>query len=394
MKRKYLLLMSMLVVSLSIFSGCNNDTKQADNTASEEETKTEGEEKAAEEETKADGEEKSSEEETATEAEEKSAEAENKEAEVVSGTMTQEFDLSNHDAKESVKLWIPFAQSDEYQEISNMKVAVNGEDSNYEINEDDLGNKMIYVEWKAEDKERKVSYSFDVERKEALRPELKEETEIDEKEFAPYLADSSLLKISGNIKDKAMEITKDKEKVIDKERAIYDWIYDNMERNDDVIGCGTGDVENLLKTLNGKCTDIGSVFIAMSRAIGVPARETFGVRMSKDDKADMTKDQHCWVEFYEPGTGWFPIDIADVLKGILKDNLEKDSKEALDLKEYYWGNFDALRVGFTTGRDLTLVPAQSEPKLNQFGYPYAEVDGNALDFYKPDEFVYTITYTK
>lgn len=372
MKKKLILLLVLSLVLTSLVGCKKDDTKPAEAPATETETKTET---ASEEKP----------EETATEA---------KEAEVMSGTMTEEFDLSNHEAKESVRLWIPVAQSDEYQDISNMKVMVNGEDSGYEINEDDLGNKMIYVEWKPEDTERKVTYSFDVSRREALRPEVKEETAIDANEFAPYLADSKLLNISGNIKDKAMEITKDKESVYDKERAIYDWIYDNMERNNDVVGCGTGDVENLLKTLNGKCTDIGSVFIAMSRAIGVPARETFGVRMSKDDKADMTKGQHCWVEYYQPGTGWFPIDIADVLKGILTKECTKDSQEALDLKDYYWGNFDANRVGFTTGRDLTLAPAQNETPLNQFGYPYAEVDGTALDFYNPAEFVYTITYTK
>jgi transglutaminase-like putative cysteine protease len=372
MKKKLILLLVLSLVLTSLVGCKKDDTKPAEAPATETETKTE----------------------TASEAkpEEKATEA--KEADVMSGTMTEEFDLSNHEAKESVRLWIPVAQSDEYQDISNMKVTVNGEDSGYEINEDDLGNKMIYVEWKPEDTERKVTYSFDVTRKEALRPEIKDETAIDANEFAQYLADSKLLNISGNIREKAMEITKDKESVYDKERAIYDWIYDNMERNNDVVGCGTGDVENLLKTLNGKCTDIGSVFIAMSRAIGVPARETFGVRMSKDDKADMTKGQHCWVEYYQPGTGWFPIDIADVLKGILTKECTKDSQEALDLKDYFWGNFDANRVGFTTGRDLTLTPAQNEGPLNQFGYPYAEVDGTALDFYNPAEFVYTITYTK
>lgn len=374
MKKNLILLLVLCLVMTSLVGCKKDDTKPAEATATETETKTET---ASKEKT-----------------EEEEAPAEAKEADVISGTMTEEFDLSNHEAKESVRLWIPVAQSDEYQDISNMKVMVNGKDSGYEINEDDLGNKMIYVEWKPEDTERKVTYSFDVTRREALRPEVKEETAIDANEFAPYLVDSKLLNISGNIKDKAIEITKDKESVYDKERAIYDWIYDNMERNNDVVGCGTCDVENLLKTLNGKCTDIGSVYIAMSRAIGVPARETFGVRMSKDDKADMTKGQHCWVEYYQPGTGWFPIDIADVLKGILTKECTKDSKEAIDLKDYFWGNFDANRVGFTTGRDLTLTPAQNEGPLNQFGYPYAEVDGTALDFYNPAEFVYTITYTK
>lgn len=125
MKKKLILLLVLCLVMTSLVGCKKDDSKEAEAPATETETETKTE--------------------TASEEkpEEKASEA--KEAEVISGTMTEEFDLSNHEAKESVRLWIPVAQSDEYQDISNMKVMVNGEDSGYEINEDDLGNKMIYV---------------------------------------------------------------------------------------------------------------------------------------------------------------------------------------------------------------------------------------------------------
>ena len=77
---------------------------------------------------------------------------------------------------------------------------------------------------------------------------------------------------------------------------------------------------------------------------------------------------------------------------ILNDELEKDSEEALALKDYYWGNLDPYRVGLSTGRDLVLVPEQEEGPLNNFGYPYAEVDGVGLDCYDPEAFTYTYTF--
>lgn len=331
---------------------------------------------------------------TETEAATEETEKEKEEAEEVSGRVTQNFDLSNHDSKESARLWIPYAKSDEYQNISNEEITIDEEVGTASVEEDELGNKMIYVEFKPEAKEKKVSYSFDVTRKEALRPEIKPEEEINTEEFKEYLKDSKLLNINGPIKEEAMKIVEGKDTVEEKVKAIYDWIYENMIRDNDVIGCGQGDVDELLTTKAGKCTDIGSVFVAMCRATGIPARETFGVRLSKDDTADITKSQHCWVEYYQPGTGWFPIDIADVLKGCLTENLEKDSKEALELKDYFYGNWDAVRVGFTTGRDINLQPKQAGEPLNQFGYPYAEIDGNALDFYKADEFIYQFNWEK
>ena len=93
MKKNLILLLVLCLVMTSLVGCKKDDTKPAEAPATETETKTET---ASEEKP----------EETATEA---------KEAEVMSGTMTEEFDLSNHEAKESVRLWIPVAQSDEYQ---------------------------------------------------------------------------------------------------------------------------------------------------------------------------------------------------------------------------------------------------------------------------------------
>ena len=74
-----------------------------------------------------------------------------------------------------------------------------------------------------------------------------------------------------------------------------------MNRDESVKGCGQGDVCVLLDTKGGKCTDINSVFVGLCRASGIPAREMFGVRIND---TDITKNQHCWAEFYLPGFGW------------------------------------------------------------------------------------------
>ena len=91
------------------------------------------------------------------------------------------------------------------------------------------------------------------------------------------------------------------------------------------------------------------------------------------------------------GFGWVAADPADVLKAVLKNSWDKESAEAKEIQEYYWGSNDEKRVELSEGRDITLEPAQDGDKLNNFGYPYAEVDGTAVDFYTPDTFVYTIS---
>ena len=314
------------------------------------------------------------------------------EAKSHSGNITIDVDLSDQEAGKEVKLWLPYVKSDDYQEISNVNVELDETNAKQELTEDEKGNQILYIEWTPEATERKVSYSFDVVRQEVLRPELKEEGEVDTEEFAEFLEGNVLMPVDGEVKELADSIVEGKTTVLDKAQAIYDWIYDNMERNNDVVGCGLGDVKQLLVSLDGKCTDIHSVFISLARSVGIPARETFGFRMSEDPEADVTTTQHCWAEFYLPGTGWVSIDVADVLKKVLNDELDKASEEALELKEYFFGNLEPMRVGLTTGRMLTLNPAQDAAPINNFGYPYAEVDGQPVDFYKPEEFKYTITY--
>jgi len=338
--------------------------------------------------------------ETATEAtgegaatEEAAAPEASAEAAVQSGTVTTTIDMTAYDEGAIVRVWVPVATDGDYQTITAEAIEAESA-ATAEMTVDAQGNRMAYIEWAAdaEAASRIATVSFHAERTEALRPEIVEEGEVPADIAAEYLGSSSMVRVDDpEVVALAEEITAGEDTYEGKARAVYDWVYENMNRNNSVVGCGDGDVCRLISpdVLMGKCTDINSVFVALCRASGVPAREMFGIRMND---SDITKNQHCWCEFYVPGAGWIPADPADVLKAVLNDELDKDSQEALDMKEYYWGQWDEKRVEYSHGRDLTLEPAQDGAPLNDFGYPYAEVDGEAIDFYTPDAFVYTVTF--
>ena len=302
-----------------------------------------------------------------------------------SGTVTNEIDMTNYKKGDAIRLWLPVPQSDEYQTIEAVKYDVG------ELMTDKLGNQMLYVEWDAntEPADRKVKLSWHADRTEILAPEVTEDDSKADPEAQKYLGGSEMVVVDGVVKAKADEIVAGKTTNYDKARAIYDWVIENMVRDNSVKGCGQGDVCALLDTKAGKCTDINSTFVGLCRAAGVPAREVFGIRMNADD---ITGNQHCWASFYIPGTGWYSADPADVLKAVLTNEWEKDSPETKEQQEYYWGNCDEKRVQLTEGRDLTLEPAQAGEPLNMFGYPYAEVNGKAVDYYDTKDFRYTYAY--
>lgn len=313
-----------------------------------------------------------------------------KDVQVVKGTVTNNVDMTRYEKGKVVKVWLPVAQSNDNQKITKVKYEV-GKGGKAKITKDKKGNKMLYVRWgkNADPANRTITLSFHAKRNQVIAPKIKEKGKIPEKISDKYLKATSTVPVTGEVKDLADKITKGKKTQTEKARAIYDWVYDNMVRDESVVGCGTGNVPELLNTKSGKCTDINSVFVGLCRAAGVPAREMFGIRMND---ADITKNQHCWAEFYIQGTGWIAADPADALKAVLKNNWSKDQQEALDTKESYWGGWDAQRVELSRGRDITLNPAQNGKKLNNFGYPYAEVDGNEISCYAPDQFVYNYTF--
>lgn len=311
-----------------------------------------------------------------------------------SGTITMEFDLSHHSPDSVANLWIPYPLSDSDQVISN--ISVMGDYAESAVYSDKkYSTPMLYARWDKGASSRKLILSFDAVRKEVVKKDFPaQEVSWNPDDYALYLAPTSLGPIDGVVKTLADQIVGDKTRVYDKARAIYDWIIENMYRNPNTIGCGSGDVCLLLQTPGGKCTDIHSVFIALSRAVGVPAREIFGIRQGKKDVQDITQWQHCWAEFFLPGYGWIPVDPADVRKMMLAQNLTLEDKKTKQYWEYYWGAWDAYRVKLAVGRDIVLNPPQSGEPLNTFGYPYAEVDGKPLDWLDPKSFSYVITYKR
>jgi len=293
------------------------------------------------------------------------------------GTVTVTVDLSAPAEAKQVRLWIPYPMSGAYQRIS--EVAIRGNYSSMGVyREGRHGEAILFAEWNAPAPKRTLTYSFRVERREASVKDFPAvELPFSRKEHSLYLSPTRRGPIDGRVAELAARIAGGKPSVLEKSRAVYDWIVENMRRDPGVKGCGLGEVAVLLSSLGGKCADISSVFVALARAAGVPAREVFGLRLPPGEEGEITGWQHCWAEFYLPGTGWVPVDPADVRKAILTKKISLE--EARPLREYYFGAVDERRVEFGTGRDLELTPAQAGGPLDYFMYPYAEADGKPLN---------------
>jgi transglutaminase-like putative cysteine protease len=275
------------------------------------------------------------------------------------------FTIKDVPSGQRVKIWFPAAHSDEYQHLK--VVSAKGDLPLKTTHETRMGNEIYFAEAsKAKGGDLHFEVVYDVVRYEHLtlgliRPRL-QNASLDKKDSQLYLSADKLVPITGRPAELAAQVTVGKDSELAKARAIYDYVFANMKYDKSGTGWGHGDVLYACDAKKGNCTDFHSLFIAMARSQGIPARFEIGFPLPADKTSGEIPGYHCWAEFFDPQNGWIPVDISEAWK-----HQEK--------KDYFFGAHDANRVQFSIGRDLKLNPAQQGGPLNYFVYPYVEVAG-------------------
>ncbi|MBE2985393.1 transglutaminase domain-containing protein [Campylobacter sp. RM9344] len=303
----------------------------------------------------------------------------------------------------NARFWLPLVTSTDFQQlVSDYKITTNAKE--YYIS--DLAIPTLFADFKEGQVDPAIDVEFKVRTTERNTDFSKvnfNENEKLSKEIEFYLKATAQIPTTGIVKEFADKIIGKTKGDLEKARLIYNWVANTMERDNSVPGCGRGDVKAILESgkLVGKCTDINSVFVGLCRAVGIPARELFGIRVGasrfsgqmgaapkEDGLSHISGGQHCRAEFYLKGYGWVPVDPADVTKVRLGEKLSNSDTKLAQIRDYLFGNWEMCWIGFNYGRDFDLKPLAEQRPINNFGYPYAEVDGNTLDYYNPKEFSY------
>ncbi|MEY4504145.1 MAG: hypothetical protein RL154_438 [Pseudomonadota bacterium] len=306
------------------------------------------------------------------------------------------------------KLWVPLPLDASFQKL--LKISFEGNfDEAFVSQNSPYDTRLLYAKWSKSDKPRELKVRYEV-------VEWTRATDFSKatdktnypKGVAEFLKGTPHTPVSKFLTDYAANITKNAKTPLQKAQKIYDWTTTNMYRDESVKGCGLGDATKVIeqKAFGGKCTDISSVFVALLRNAGIPAREMFGIRAGQskisnacgkaDDKgvAKITGAQHCRAEFYLDGIGWVPVDAADVAKVKLQDDLKTEDAKYQNVKKYFFGSWENNWVAFNYARDFVLEPKPTQFPLNMLGYPYGEIGEDVLDYYDPKTFTYSYLSTE
>ena len=227
---------------------------------------------------------------------------------------------------------------------------------------------------------------------------------LDAASVAFYTAPTELIQTDGIVREKAREITRGKFSDLQQARAIYDWIVDNTARDPKTRGCGIGDVKSMLESgnLKGKCADLNALYVGLARAVGLPARDVYGLRVARSEfgyrslgagSPNVTRAQHCRAEVYLTGYGWVPVDPADVRKVVLEEKPEPTTLAdpvVPPVRAKLFGAWEMNWLAYNEAHDVKL-PGSKGPAVGFLMYPQAETAKGRFDELDPDNFKYTIT---
>jgi transglutaminase-like putative cysteine protease len=305
-----------------------------------------------------------------------------------------------------VKVWLPVpVVEDSYQRNANSTWTVSSGKADRST-DPVYGAGLLAVEFDRADSKPVAVLTTQVQtQNRALDWSARGSATISADEAKKWTAATALMPTDGVVLEKASAAIKGAASEVDKVRALYDWTIANTYRNVDTKGCGVGDVKAALEagSFGGKCADINAIFVAMCRAVGIPARDVYGIRIAPSafgykelgaGSATITKAQHCRAEVFLAGYGWVAMDPADVGKTQRLETAEwlktVDHPVVAPVHKHLFGGWEGNWLAYNVAHDVSL-PGARGPKLPFLMYPHAETEEGRLDPYDPDNFKYVIT---
>ncbi len=253
------------------------------------------------------------------------------------------------------RMWLPWPASDKFQTVEVISVSDVG--TRRLLTDSKHGNKVMLVELGPADSLKTIDIRFQVKRVEMAA------YEAHEGDIQKHLNPERLVPADEDFQSIAREATEGKTTDIMKARALYDHVMDRVRYMKYGDGWGKGDAVYACNARTGNCSDFHSYFIALARAVGIPARFAIGAAIPSARNDGGIDGYHCWAEFYADGK-WWPVDISEA---------DKYSS----LSTYYFGHHPANRFEFSRGRDLTVEPGPSSGPINFLAYPILEIAGKS-----------------
>ena len=253
----------------------------------------------------------------------------------------------------STRMWVPIPTTDSFQTVEVKSIKAPGQHKI--LQEREHGNSVLFLTLGPEDSGKIVELRFQIRRLE------KGVYAAQIPANGQYLEPERLVPANETFKNIADKVVVGKKDDLVRARALYDHVIDRMRYMKFGSGWGKGDAVYACDARTGNCSDFHSYFIALCRAVGIPARFAIGAAIPSERDEGGIDGYHCWAEFYTDGR-WWPVDISE-------------GDKCSSLSTYYFGHHPANRIELSRGRDLVLEPGPATGPINFLAYPVLEIGG-------------------
>ena len=254
---------------------------------------------------------------------------------------------------DSARMWLPLPATDAFQFVEVLSIKAPGKQQL--LKDKKHGTEILYLRLGPEDSGKTIEIRSQIQRR--------EKSVYAEKMLDPgqYLSSERLVPNAETFRSIAETVVAGKKGDLVRARALYDHVIDRMRYMKYGSGWGKGDAVYACNARTGNCSDFHSYFIALARAVAIPARFAIGAAIPSERNEGGIDGYHCWAEFYTDGK-WWPVDISEADK-------------CSSLATYYFGHHPANRIELSRGRDLVVEPSPASGPINFLAYPVLEVGG-------------------
>jgi transglutaminase-like putative cysteine protease len=270
-----------------------------------------------------------------------------------------------------VDLWLPLVEDNGQQTVRSVRI--DGGDGAEVVHDARYGNAALHLRRRTP---ATVTVTYVVERRDeahdvgaaapagaAAATTTTTTTTTTDPALARWLVPDKLGGLIPAVKSYTGKATAGRAAPLAKARGIYDLVVATMKYDKSGTGWGKGDVTWACSAKRGNCTDFHTLFVAMARAAGIPARFEIGLPLPDQRGAGDIPGYHCWARFWIDGAGWLPVDASE-------------AKKHPEKRERFFGGHDENRVQLSVGRDLQFPGMAGE--LSYFVHPYAESAGKPI----------------
>ncbi len=307
-------------------------------------------------------------------------------------------DPNRIDRAKDLKLWIPIPREWDSQKV--VKIISVEPEPHAEYTDPEHGNQMLFWDfgkgperpsYKVDIKFRLESYEVHAE----VDPELVGSYNRTSKEYTLYTRSSRTICITPKIKQMVQEAVGDEKNPYIQAERIFKFVrkkvrykLNRLERGvstEDLLNFPIKDENTGEEYYEGACDQQSTLFIALCRAVLIPARSVVGfvgwnpwikeqglklfgpreLEISPDGLAGtqhyLPRDEdvipHIWAEFYIPDYGWVPVDVTGGS----------------------FGHFRKERVIMSKGRDVKIGPNAPQKQSEGYGFQWVSINSNRAD---------------